>query len=311
MGKAAKANAKKSPKKTSATAGKQPAHSQAIVPRRSLFVLFFAGLILIVLVGWANWLWQRVAPIVKSSEEYRLDPNSIEVQPKPPAWIRDDVRSEVIHGIKLDTQLSMLDEKLPQRIADAFEFHPWVASAKVTLQYPAKVHVELTYRQPVAQLLIENRAGDEQVVLDSTGVRLPETDLTVKEIALLPSIAEFVGVHLPLVGQRVEDTRIRGAVEIAAVLVGEWSELRLKKIIPLVVLQGEQGARYQAYQLQGADGGGYLWGAAPTEAPAEEASSTTKISRLQKAVKLSQEHAAGDHQVIDLRNPLPGEAAQK
>jgi hypothetical protein len=311
MGKATKANAKKSPKKAPASAAKEPAGGQGMIPRRLPLVLLFAGLILVVLIGWGNWLWTHIGPVLKSSEEYRLDPNSIEVQPKPPAWIRGDVRSEVIRGIKLDDHLSMLDEKLPQRIADAFEFHPWVASAKVTLQYPARVQVELTYRQPVAQLMIENRAGDEQVVLDSTGVRLPETDLTVKEIARLPSITEIVGAHLPLVGQRVEDTRMRGAVEIAALLTEEWFELRLEKIIPLVELQGEQRARYQAYQLQGADGCNYFWGAAPSESPSEETSSATKIARLRSSLKHSQEHQPGTSQVIDLRHSLPDEAAQK
>src|SRR5690349_2759469 len=116
MGKASKASAKKSPKKTPASAAKQSTSGQGKIPRRLLLVLVFAGLVLVVLIGWGNWLWSHIGPVLKTSEEYRLDPNSIEVQPKPPAWLRVDVRSEVLRGLTLDNHLSMLDEKLPQRI---------------------------------------------------------------------------------------------------------------------------------------------------------------------------------------------------
>jgi hypothetical protein len=311
MGKAAKGKAKKPPKKTRAAAAKHPSHSEAVLSRSWQILLPVAILILVVLFFWGNWLWRRVEPIVESSDAYRLDPHTIEVQPKPPEWIRGDIRTQVLRNAMLEESLSMLDKKLPQRIADAFEFHPWVASAKVTLQYPARVRVELTYRRPVAQLSIENRNSEEQVVLDPTGIRLPETDLTAKEIAALPVVAETVGIHLPLVGQRMEDLRTRGAVEIAALLAADWPELSLMKIVPLAVLQGEKNARYQAYELQGTSGGTYLWGAAPSEMPAEEVSSTIKIQRLKSALKLAREKPARSTQAIDLRNALPGEAEGK
>jgi len=67
-----------------------------------------------------------------------LLPESIELHPDPPPWVRGDIRSDVIHRAGWDQPLSMLDEELPQRIADAFEFHPWVERAKVTLKYPAQ-----------------------------------------------------------------------------------------------------------------------------------------------------------------------------
>lgn len=305
MGKAAKPKPKATPKKAPAPAAKQPELSEKRLLRRAAIIFTGIALVCAVLYGWGNWVWKQVGPTVKSSEEYRLDLNQIVVQPTAPAWIRSDVRAQVLKGVPFDEPLSMLDEKLPERIADAFEFHPWVASAKVTLQYPASALVELTYRRPVAQLQIENRAGEEQVVLDATGVRLPETDLTAKEIARLPVIADAAGVHLPLVGQRIEEQRVREGVEIAALLTDDWLELQLVKIAPLPVLQGNAESRYQAFEIQTSGVKSFIWGAAPSQSPADEVPVNRKLERMRQATKAIREGKITLPQNIDLRNELP------
>ena len=211
--------------------------------------MLLALLIGFVLAGWGSWLWRKVEPTLRDSDQYRLEPAQIEIRPDPPEWIRRDVRAEVLRGVAFGQPLSMLDENLPARIAEAFEFHPWVERATVVLRYPARAEVELVYRRPVARLMVENHAGEDQFVLDSTGVRLPETDLTAKEVASLPGIMGMSGIHLPVVGQRMEDERTREAVEVAAVLLDDWSSLRLVGIVPLAALQGETGERRQVFEL--------------------------------------------------------------
>ena len=92
--------------------------------------------------------WHQVSPRVIAKNEYQLHPNKIEISP-PPSWIQADVRSEVIRDGSLDRPMSLLDDDLGQRIAAAFELHPWIAKARVTKKYPGSVQVDLTYRRPV------------------------------------------------------------------------------------------------------------------------------------------------------------------
>ena len=300
MGKLSKKKSRSKKKPTSSAA------PQRRLLLRSVLLLVFATFTVVLLAGWGNWLWKQVGPYVQTSEEYLLQPDLIELTPEPPPWVRGDIRADVIQRAGWDQPLSMLEDQLPQRIADAFEFHPWVERAKVTLQYPAHAQVELTYRRPAARLQVESRAGEEQIVLDPLGFRLPESEMTPKEIARLPLVTDTVGIHLPLIGQSLEESRLLGAAEIAGILINDWNDLGLETISPLIVLQGDSGDRTQVYQLTSGTMQSYLWGAAPRQASEQELSPDEKLKRLKAAVRRVGEHASTVVAPIDLRLPNSG-----
>ena len=49
----------------------------------------------------------------------------IQITP-PPAWIHSDVKTEVIRDAGLPVELSILDERLFDRLKQAFALHPWI-----------------------------------------------------------------------------------------------------------------------------------------------------------------------------------------
>src|SRR5437870_4584631 len=97
----------------------------------------------------AIYCWQRWGAVATQSPDYLVTPEKISVTP-PPAWIHTDVKAEVVRTAGL-SRLSLRDKQLVEHVAHAFALHPWVAKVvRVEKQFPAKVAVELLYRQPVA-----------------------------------------------------------------------------------------------------------------------------------------------------------------
>jgi hypothetical protein len=90
----------------------------------------------------------------------------------PPGQGRQDFLSEVRYLAGLPDRLTLLDEDLPARLADAFARHPWVEKvARVERVPPRQVRVRLTYRTPV---LAVPQSGQLRAV-DRFGILLPAT----------------------------------------------------------------------------------------------------------------------------------------
>ena len=78
-----------------------------------------------------HFVWQHYAPTVARHPQYRVTADNIQITPPPP-WIRSDIKTEVLRDAGLVGNLSVLDDwqRLQQRVRDAFEMHPWVASVR-------------------------------------------------------------------------------------------------------------------------------------------------------------------------------------
>ena len=138
---------------------------------------------LLVLVGLGigvHGLWQQQAPSIGQDARYRIDAASIHATPQP-SWIRSSVLADVLRDARLAGALSVLDDpqELKQRIAAAFEVHPWIKQVnRLTLRLPAGIDVELEYRQPMAAVETSGQHGVALVVIDADGVRLPDADFS-------------------------------------------------------------------------------------------------------------------------------------
>ncbi|HEX6961684.1 MAG TPA: hypothetical protein VF175_07450, partial [Lacipirellula sp.] len=208
-----------------ATAKPQAAGAHPLTRRRGK-VLVVLGVALFFGLG-VKAVWQKAAPIVANRERYILPAERITMTPQP-EWIVAEVCGQVIHNSGLDGRLSILDADFAQNVRHAFALHPWVASVeRVQKDFPPAVHVEVTYRRPVA--VVETASG-ELLPVDASGIHLPAEDVPLIRRQYLPRITGVVGQ--PPIGQKWADARVEGAIEIVTLLGENWEPLHLAAISP-------------------------------------------------------------------------------
>jgi hypothetical protein len=212
------------------------------------WLLNYTGIVLILVVLLAVLgrfvLWPKLKDQILAG--YRIGPAQVEITPQPPWISQSDIRAEVFRNPKIGDSLSLMDDDLADRLAEAFARHPWVARTprpRVTKQV-GSVKVELVYRKPVC--MVEVPPGGYFLPVDAEGVQLPVVDF--------PPPLE-VGRYLFLVrvdrepttpaGYRWEDGKVIGGAEIAAALADVWKPMRLYCIEPLpsdpTIIGGESG----------------------------------------------------------------------
>jgi len=245
------------------------------------------ALVVISVVGLLAWgaqaAWQSAAPIVAARDRYLIPGDQIKMT-EPPAWIVADVRNQVIHTAGLDRRLSILDPAFPETVKNAFALHPWIASVdRIEKLVPAGVHVDVTYRKPVA--VIENPFGETRLLLpvDNRGVHLPADDVPQIRRQYLPRITGIAGQ--PPVGQRWEDPRVGGAVEIAALLGDVWEALHLQEITPSTRPEVSGTQQYFVYELVARGGTRIQWGPAPQALATGDDAFAVKLQRLNECIK--------------------------
>jgi hypothetical protein len=270
--------AKKPPKaerSEDATASRHP-----LARRRALAGIMLAVVAALALGGSAAW--RVVSPMIVGGQRYVLHSDGITIS-DPPEWIVGDVRRQVIEASGLAGRLSILDPNFVTSIEHAFALHPWVEKVlRIEKNYPPAVHVEVTYRRPVA--VIEAPQGDAALLLpvDAQGIHLPADDVPLIRRTYLPRITGIVGQ--PPVGRTWDDPRVAGAVELAVRLADVWEALNLTSIVPsaLVKVQGDHS--YFAYDLVNRGGTRIAWGPAPQTAPPGEDAFAAKLDRLKQCV---------------------------
>ena len=98
-------------------------------------------------------LWRTFGPelIAPQSQNYEVSLERIQLN-SPPAWIKADIPSEVFHDAGWHEQpLSILEEDVAVRVAQAFEQHTWISKVtRVEKRSPATLEIDLEYRRPVA-----------------------------------------------------------------------------------------------------------------------------------------------------------------
>ncbi len=235
-------------------------------------------------LGWGlQGVWQRFAPQISQHESYLLTDARITISTLP-EWITGDVRGQVVRNTGLDGRLSVLDPAFAQVVEDAFTLHPWVESVdQITKRYPAGVHVELTYRRPVAVVELVSQQVVQLVPIDRRGVHLPSADVPDIRKRYLPRIGGVV--ERPPVGQPWTDERVLGAAELAEQLAPVWETLHLVDILPSARAEIREEHRYFVFDLITSGGTKIIWGAAPSAAPPSEDNFAAKVDRLRSCIK--------------------------
>src|SRR5690606_21763453 len=163
-----------------------------------------------------------------------------------PAWIHTDIKTEVIRDASLDGALSILDDGLTRRIANAFELHPWVARVhRVSKRHPARVEVDLVYRQPVAMVAVSGGLWP----VDADGTLLPSEDFSPAEARKYPRIARVESHPANPAGKNWGDVHVVGAAQIARALAPHWQNLKLYRVLAPVRGLGTRDVDGYTYEL--------------------------------------------------------------
>jgi hypothetical protein len=220
----------------------------------------------------------KLMPDLSQRSEYRLETSDI-VIPQPPRWVPANLVEQVIERANLESNIFVLDDELAERIALAFEDHPWVSGkVSVRISVPAKIEVDFEYRRPVAMVAI----GDGFYPVDGSGALLPPADFPPSDVGLYPVIR---GLHTtPEVGTGSQwgDPRIEGAARLAVVLTAHWDDWSLKAIeIPQ---RDSRDIDYDdmIFTITTEGGSRIIWGRAPGHDHPLEITDEQKIGRVKE-----------------------------
>lgn len=229
-----------------------------------------ALLLLLILLGFAGgwfFLWNHFRDDLLYSPEYRLDPERIRIPERPP-WVPDSFLGDVLLHASLEQRETVLDPKLPEKLASAFAAHPWVSKVhRVEFFYPAEVLVDLEYCSPCCIVEVPGRYG---YPVDSKGVVLP-TDYFInapaEELARYLIVIGVSSNPIGSFGDRWGDKTVEGAARIADLLGKDASSYGIKNIR---VLPGRSTGNHTSFlrnpegiprfQLLGAQGNTVDWG---------------------------------------------------
>jgi len=234
-------------------------------------------------LGWGlQTVWQRLAPTVIHRDRYLLTSERITVSSLPD-WITGDVCAEVVRNGGLERRLSVLDDTFMQVVKEAFVLHPWVESVdRITKSFPPGVHVDLTYRRPIAVVEMASQRGVEFLPIDRHGVHLPAKDVPDYRRRDLPRIGGIA--TRPPAGQQWADERVAGAAELALQLAEHWKEFYLVDILPSARPEIRGAQRFFVFDLISRGGTRIVWGAAPGVVLPGEDSLQEKVASLRRCV---------------------------
>ncbi len=269
--------------------------------------------LILILFGFGAWsLWKKYRDEVLNHPAYALDPQTIQFT-DPPEWVGVDIRSEVIRDGSLE-QKKIHQHGLASQVAIAFEHHAWVKRVdRVRIAYPAKLNVELSYREPVAMVVLPERFTVEGFggvyPVDADGVFLPPEGFSAEFAVTFPRID--VGDTMPSgpAGTGWGDESVSDAAKIAEVLYSEWESL--KEVLFQVELSNQPFAMSEHAEFiirgrpdMGPTPPGLLirWGRAPGKEQTGEPTAKAKLAKLKQFVeeaRASDRLPIGD---IDLRS---------
>jgi len=225
----------------------------------------------------------RRMPKLNDRPEYRIGTEQVSIT-TPPGWIPEDLAKQIFVRAGLEEKQSLLDSTLSERVAAAFYTHPWIQEVRsVRKTYPARIHVDVVYREPVAMV----KGVDGYYPIDRHGILLPARDFSNADIKNYPVIERVASVPMGKLGESWGDPAVSGAAELAAILNARregkaswWSELELSAVLmPRRVALVEDADELQ-YELRTKGGSEIVWGRGPSSRHPGELAVAQKLQRL-------------------------------
>lgn len=253
---------------------------------QGLAPLMGAGLLLLGLIG----VGRAARASLHQRPSYRVAFADLDCTP-PEGMSRTAFLDEVRTLTHQEDALAVLDDDLTARLHRAFLVHPWVESVRRVDIEPRRsgkttVRLDLAYRRPV---LAVGSSTDQTVerkwIVDRYGILLP----TAKVPAHLPLLLGAVPPPSGPAGSRWGDARVVVAAKTVAFLQSHLGRLHLENS-HVEVIDGEIVFRRPGVRI--------VWGHAPGQEKADEASAKVKLRRL---LEYQKEHDGLDSLEHDVR----------
>lgn len=221
-----------------------------------------------------GWLWKNHGDTVGWSGDNLLEPARIQLEGVAP-WVHADVKAEALKAASLDRGLPLTDPDLANRLARAFDTHPWVKRvANVRLSHPAAAVVEVVCREPAAMVAVKGGL----LAVDAESVVLPSNDFTAEAAAEYPRLVGIESSPQGPEGARWGDPIVEEGALVASVIGPDWKALGLLECRPVL----HAGAR--RWELIGPDSRTIIFGSAPGHEREGEPSAAVKAAALRKLV---------------------------
>jgi len=287
---------------------KRKSRSPTISQRLVRWMFRPARLVLAATLALSWLLWpqvERQLPQLQNQEEYRVGVEHVIIT-APPHWVPPDLVEQVFARAGFDESLSLLDPELSEKIALAFYTHPWIEGLKqVRKSYPARIHVEVVYREPVAMVEV---VGGSYYPIDRHGYLLPNTDFSTADIGRYPIIKDVTSVPIGNLGESWGDPAVIGAAQLAAVLTRNneagqswWTALGLKTIHAPRRLAVDDEVDDLQFRIGTGGGSQILWGRAPATRHPGELTVAKKLKRMAEYHHINGFDDALEAFVLDIR----------
>jgi hypothetical protein len=228
-------------------------------------------------IGVALALWcvsvlgQHSRNYLQDQDRYRIAFQDIACS-APDGMAREEFLNEVQYLASWPDDVRLLEDGVVARLGRAFASHPWVEEVRcVEITTGRQVRVELAFRTPILTVPTRDKdEGPQRAVryrgVDAHGVLLPRPDA---DAALKPPFLGEVPYPSSRAGAVWDDARVQAAVRTAAYLQPYAEQLGIER-----------------YEFTGEDlivqarTGRVVWGRAPGDERANEASAEVKLQHL-------------------------------
>lgn len=219
-------------------------------------------------------------PDLRNDRQYCLSTSQIEITP-PPHWVPHDLAEQAIRRAGLPAELSLLEPEVTRRVAAAFEQHPWVkGQVRVSTAVPARMRVELNYREPIAMVHVVQNGKSGLFPIDADATVLPSADFAPAEIAKYPVIENVSNKPSGAVGTVWNETGVLGAARLAVALKPYWETFGFQSILAPTNLDRKLEWDEIILQLGTRGGSRVIWGRPPGAKHPGELPSDKKIERI-------------------------------
>ncbi|QDT76738.1 Cell division protein FtsQ [Gimesia maris] len=250
-------------------------------PSKLIRLLFRPKVLLVLAVAVTGlFFFQKVKqqiPDLSQREEYQIETKELSLQPIPPHYVPIDIVDQVIKRSELPARVSLLDQGLVLKIADAFQKHPWVEKV-ISVRKTNTVEVEILFRKPAA--MVELKQGLFPV--DNAGVLLPPEDFSVSDARRFPIITGVSSIPDGPAGTSWGDLSVTGAAQLAEALGPHWKELDIVSIEAPPRVTADVTLDDLIYRLITAGGSEIVWGRSPKSQRRGELRVDQKIGKLEK-----------------------------
>lgn len=216
-------------------------------------------------------------PDLSQRDEYQIETKNISLIPAPPHYVPIDLVDQVIKRSSLPEKMSLLDQGLVLKIADAFQKHPWVQKV-VSVQKTNTVEVEVLFRKPAAMVDVKQALFP----VDNEGVLLPPEDFSVSDARRYPVITGILSIPAGPAGTSWGDLTVTGAAQLAEALGPHWKELDIVSIEAPPRTTTELALDDLIYRLITTGGSEIVWGRSPKSQRRGELRVDQKIGKLEK-----------------------------